>query len=186
MALALIHPGPVKAISEFNSTELLQLLNENRPEKISFVEHRDVGMLREQVRAEGKIVFNPPDTVVREIISPYSQRMIFAGESVTIIENGKVQHQMHRDDSPVLSALARFMGVLYAGNKVDEVKDYFKLSLDGDWQDWELKLQPKSRQARRHVKRVSLFGTRGRLERSELIEGNGDTRVTEYHREGGD
>ena len=172
---------PTSAVADDWGLEvLLQLLaSESRPE-VAFVEERDVELLQTRTRAEGRMRFDPPDTYVRELHSPYHQRLTIAGEEVIVEEDGEERHRLHRDDDAGLAALARLMAALYGQADADELADYFRIGLSGERGEWRLVLTPSEARARQRIERITLFGSGGRVERTEVREASGDRSVTRF------
>ncbi|MBK1735648.1 hypothetical protein CKO15_10205 [Halorhodospira abdelmalekii] len=173
---------PIASADALDLDTLLTMISEGQPDQVAFTEKRRLTVLAEVIESEGMIRFREPATVEREITSPFQQRLIFAGEYVTVVEEGAVQHQLHRDDDPGLAALSRFVKALYGKEDSEAIEAFFNVKIDGAVEEWSLSLRPKERSARRRFTRVELYGSQGWVERSALYEANGDVTMTHFER----
>lgn len=182
MAAGLLLTPVVAMADDWSVPALLEQLSEDPPDVLEFEEVRDVELMQTRVRAEGTIRFEPPDTVIRSLGSPYQQRIVIQGERVTVEERGEVKHELHRDDDAGLGAMSRLMGALYGQVDAAELEAYFDMRLEGDREDWRWILKPTAGEARRRVERMTLEGEGARVERTTLREGDGDHTVTRFSR----
>lgn len=164
-----------------SASDLLRELAENRPAELFFEEERDVRMVESTMHLEGWVRFEPPDTLIREVREPFDQRLVIAGEHVTVIEDGRVEQQLHRDDDPGLDVLVRFLMALH-GRGIEDLESHFEMVHEGDADGWRVTLKPSGRAERRRIRQIILRGADAWLETVEIQETNGDNTLTRFSR----
>ncbi len=166
----------------WSTADLLEALAAEAPEELVFEEIRDVELMQTRVRGEGVLSFEPPDTFIRELKRPRSERLIIEGDSVTLEEGGEVRHTFQYGDDAGVDAIILLMRALHGRADAEAMEETFRMRLEGDREAWRWILTPRAGGARQRIQRMTLYGAGSRVERSVLREGGGDRVESRYRR----
>lgn len=127
------------------------------PSRTPFVELRDSQLLKAPLRISG--TYRRPDagTLVREVVSPYTETTtIRAGEAV-IERSGKAPLRFPLSRVPELAGLQASFGALLSGD-AERLRRHYTIETEGNRGHWRLLLAPKDAALAAKVERIVLHG----------------------------
>ncbi|MEO8385919.1 MAG: LolA-related protein [Betaproteobacteria bacterium] len=172
--MLLIATGVARA-DAFDFARLMQLLAATPTTDVSFTEKKYSSLLSEPVVSSGKLRYQRPDVVEKNIELPRKEQYRFVGDELLLARNG-AEKRIRLSSQPLLLAFAASLrGVL--GGDLALLRTHYQLSLVGDQPSWRLDLTPIDEGIARYVQRIVVSGHDGRIEQIEVREISGDRSV---------
>ena len=128
---------PVTA-AEWSLTELLSARRAVVETHASFAQERYSLLLEDPLRSKGHLYYHAPDFLSQEIDAPFALRKTLDGDTLSIWRDGQQEHLSLRR-YPRAGLYARALRGVLSG-QLDDVDEYFEVSLSGDEHDWILRL----------------------------------------------
>lgn len=142
-----------------------------------FRETRKLAILALPIESRGLLYFSPPDRLARLTTHPGASRVVVHGTRVVFVnETGRTELDLA--SSAVARGLVSNLVVLLRGD-LPELRARYSVRYSTDDQNWQLRLEPRSRDMRALVERVVATGEGRVLTRMDTFETNGD--VTSLH-----
>ena len=177
VALAVLLASPAFA-ADFELTALMEMLALVPAAKDSFTETKHSTVLSTPLVLKGTLVYVRPDRLEKNVLAPYEERTIIAGNSVTIDNRTLMQSRTFSlASSAPVSAFVESMRATLAGDRA-ALERHYSVRLEGQPEDWTLTLMPREQKLASLVKRIRIAGVRERLKRIEVEETPGDRSVT--------
>ncbi|NEX20393.1 outer membrane lipoprotein carrier protein LolA [Thiorhodococcus mannitoliphagus] len=161
----------------FDLDALMTLLSDHPHGRVSFVETRHLALLDRPIAARGDLVFIPPDRLERHTQAPRQESAILDGDTLTLIREGR-RRELSLSQHPGIALLIGSLRAVLSGDRARLERD-FVLSHAGTPDAWILDLLPRAPEAVPSLRRIHLVGSRGQVERVEMIETDGDRSVIE-------
>ncbi len=159
----------------FDLARLMQLLAATPTAEVSFIEKKYSSLLSEPVVSSGKLRYQRPDIVEKNIELPRKEQYRFVGDELLLVRIG-AEKRIRLSSQPLLLAFAASLrGVL--GGDLALLRAHYQLSLMGDQPSWRLDLIPVDEGIGRYVERIVVSGHEGRIEQIEVREISGDRSV---------
>ena len=156
-------------------TRLMQLLAAAPTAEVSFIEKKYSGLLSEPVISSGRLRYQRPDIVEKNIELPRKEQYRFVGDDLLLMRNG-AEKRIRLSSQPLLLAFAASLrGVL--GGDLALLRTHYQLSLTGNQLSWRLDLTPDDEGIGRYVQRIVVTGHDGQIEQIEVREVSGDRSV---------
>ena len=156
-------------------TRLMQLLAAAPTAEVSFIEKKYSSLLSEPVISSGKLRYQRPDIVEKNIELPRKEQYRFVGDDLLLVRNG-AEKRIRLSSQPLLLAFAASLrGVL--GGDLALLRTHYQLSLTGNQLSWRLDLTPDDEGIGRYVQRIVVTGHDGQIEQIEVREVSGDRSV---------
>ena len=173
LLLAAALAWPARA-ADFELGALMELLAAVPAAKNSFTETRHSALLSAPLVLKGTLQYARPDRLEKSILSPYEERTVISGASVTI-ENRtlKQSRSFSLSSSVAASALVESIRATLAGDRASLERHYI-VKLEGKPDDWLLGLTPREPRLAALVKAVRIAGALERLKSVEVDEASGD------------
>lgn len=143
-----------------------------------FRETRRLAILALPIESQGLLYFSPPDRLARLTTHPGASRVVVQGTRVVFVnETGRTE--MDLASNAVARGLVSNLMVLLRGD-VSELRARYAVSYSTDDQNWQLHLEPRSRDMRALVERVVATGEGRVLTGMETFETNGDVTILRF------
>lgn len=175
VALLSLVGARVALADSLDIARLMQLLAASPAAEVSFVEKKYSSLLSEPVVSSGKLIYQRPDVVEKNIELPRKEHYRFAGDELLLVRSG-AEKRIPLSSQPLLLAFAASLrGVL--GGDLALLRTHYQLSLQGDQPSWRLEMTPVDEEIGRYVQRIVVTGRAGRIEQIEVRETSGDRSV---------
>ena len=163
--------------ADFELPALMELLAAVQSSKDSFSETKHSAVLSTPLLLKGTLSYARPDRLEKNVLAPYEERTVVAGNSVTM-ENRALQQSrtFSLASSSPLSAFVESMRATLAGDRA-ALERHYRVQLEGTAEAWTMSLAPRDRKLASLVKRIQIAGARERLKRIEVEEASGDRSV---------
>jgi outer membrane lipoprotein-sorting protein len=168
---------PAFAQTRLTLEQVLTPLTRSPPVRAPFVEERHFTLLSEPVIVRGELIFAPPDRLEKRVTSPEPETLVVDGEEMTIESARSGSRRVNIRLYPVVSALMSGLRATLTGNGA-RLREVFFISVEGTEQEWTLTLRPRSQQLSEMVDLVRISGTHNLVNRTEIVDKNGDRTVT--------
>lgn len=175
LPLILMAATNVARADAFDLSHLMQLLAATPTTEVSFIEKKYSSLLSEPVVSSGKLRYQHPDVVEKNIELPRKEHYRFVGDELLLVRNG-AEKRIRLSSQPLLLAFAASLRGVLGGDLV-LLRTHYKLALVGDQPSWRLDLTPIDEGIGRYVQRMVVSGRDGRIEQIEVREISGDRSV---------
>lgn len=170
----LLAAAPAQA-ADLDLQDLLSRLapNDGRRE-IAFEESRFNRLVTEPVLSQGRLIYEPPDKLIKRLEAPRRESAILERERLAILD------AQDREVASIDLWLQPDLQLVYGSIKAvltgdaEALRSAFWISLDGGTEAWALTLRPKSDSARTRLAQVLVEGRGSRLLSFEFQEADGD------------
>ena len=171
LAAALALPA---AAADFDLAMLMEKLAAVPASSDSFTETRHSALLAAPLVLKGKLDYQRPDRLEKNVLSPYEERTVIAGNAVTV-ENRtlKQTRTFSLASSAAVAALVESMRATLAGDRAS-LERHYSVRLEGAADGWTLGLAPRDAKLAALVKRIQIAGAQERIRRIEIEEASGD------------
>jgi hypothetical protein len=160
---------------KFDLVRLMQLLSLAPEAEVPYTEKKYSSLLAEPIESSGTLSYRRPDTVEKNMTAPRNERFRIAGEELIVVRNGS-ERRFPLSSQPLLQAFAASLRGVLTGDAA-LLRRHFRLTLEGDEQNWRLEMVPLEEEVSRHVERINVSGRAGRIEQIEMREASGDRSV---------
>ena len=159
VALLSLVGARVALADSLDIARLMQLLAASPAAEVSFVEKKYSSLLSEPVVSSGKLIYQRPDVVEKNIELPRKEHYRFAGDELLLVRSG-AEKRIPLSSQPLLLAFAASLrGVL--GGDLALLRTHYQLSLQGDQPSWRLEMTPVDEEIGRYVQRIVVTGRAG-------------------------
>jgi outer membrane lipoprotein-sorting protein len=142
--------------------------------RAEFVETKTMAFLEKPIVSTGTLAYERPGRLERHTRTPHEERMIVAGDDITIeIPAKKQKRTFGLRLNPVLWGFIESIRATLAGD-LKTLERFYWVRLSGETARWTLDLEPRDAAMSRYVQAIRLSGGTGGLERVEVFEANGD------------
>jgi outer membrane lipoprotein-sorting protein len=163
--------------ADFELTALMEMLALVPAAKDSFTETKHSAVLSTPLVLKGTLVYARPDRLEKNVLAPYEERTVIAGDSVTIKNRAlKQTRTFSLASSAAVSAIVESMRATLAGDRAT-LERHYNVQLEGRPEAWILTLIPREQKLASLVARVQIAGVREHLKRIEVEETAGDRSV---------
>jgi len=139
---------------------------------VRYTEKKHSGFLDEAIILTGVLRFEPPDTIIREQLSPEKLRFIINGNIVNILRKGK-EKSIKLDTIPSLQIFINsFRAILYGD--LTTLKSYYKIEFSGEVSSWSISLQPRDIILATILDTIKFEGRQGVIHKIEIHENEED------------
>ncbi len=173
MSLAAIAGGA----RAFDLGELMTLLGNVEQSRAAFEETKHLAALTVPIVRRGTLRFDRPDRLEMEVDSPFRERMVVLGNTLTI-ENKRGTRRIDLAGQPAAAALVASIRATLAGDRLT-LGRHFDARLSGAAPRWVLTLDPLEPSLASVIRRITIDGAQARLTRIEVDERLGDRTILE-------
>lgn len=172
---AAVVPTGALAAEPFDLAQLMSLLAKTKAGTATFVERREVGVLDRTLMSSGRLSFEAPDRFVRETLKPAHERLVVAGNEVTMTRGGR-SRTTELDAVPEAAVVVEAVRGTLTGNRAT-LERLFTPTLGGDAAHWSLDLVPRDLRLRGQVSAVRVAGSDGSVREVQVLLADGDRSV---------
>lgn len=159
--------------AEWQVSELMQLLAQNKSGHAKFVEKKYIGIVEGAVESSGELFFTAPDKLEKRTLKPRSESITLDGQQLIVERPGKQRLSLNLQNYPEAAAFVESIRGTLAGDKTALEKVY-KLSLSGNAEKWQLILLPQFSRMSDLITRIRIVGSRADVSRIEFDLADGD------------
>ncbi|GAB2897662.1 hypothetical protein GCM10027046_29070 [Uliginosibacterium flavum] len=159
--------------AEWQVSELMQLLAQNKSGHAKFVEKKYIGIVEGAVESSGELFFTAPDKLEKRTLKPRTESITLEGSQLIIERPGKQRLSLNLQNYPEAAAFVESIRGTLAGDKTALEKVY-KLSLSGNADKWQLILLPQFSRMSDLITRIRIIGSRADVSRIEFDLADGD------------
>ena len=179
LAVVAMFAANIAHADDFDLVHLMQLLSLAPESEVSYTEKKYSSLLTEPVVSSGTLAYRRPDTVEKNMLSPRKESFRIAGDALIVARKGS-EKSYPLSSQPLLAAFAASLrGVL--GGDAELLRQHYRLTLEGDEQQWRLELTPIEAEITRYVERIAVSGHASHIEQIEVRERSGDRSVLQVH-----
>lgn len=171
--LALLFALPASAA--WNLDQLMQDLARNKGGKARFVEKKYIALLDKPVQSSGELAYVAPDRLEKRTLLPKPEFMVL-DRDVLSIERGKQKFTLRLAEQPEALAFVDSIRGTLAGDRRALERSY-ALFVAGSEEKWTLSLLPSDSRIAALVTRITIGGSRGRVQTVEYLQADGDRAV---------
>ncbi|MEO8417473.1 MAG: LolA-related protein [Methylophilaceae bacterium] len=159
--------------AEWDIDQLMRTLALTRSGHASFIEKKSIAILDKPVESSGELFYTAPDRLEKRTLKPKVENMLLDHGTLTIEQKGK-KHVLQLQSYPEIAAFIDSIRGTLAGDRKALERTY-KLSLEGDEQNWTLMLLPLDAKMKKVVERIRISGERNELRNIEINQADGDS-----------
>lgn len=165
----------------FDLDRLMAVLAKHSAGTVRFTEIKTTALLKQPIEVTGTLTYIAPARLERHTLTPREERFVIDRDTLAIERPAQGQRmQLQLRDYPALQAFAESLRGTLSGD-LAALRRFYRVELDGAWDDWRLILLPSDAQMAELVQRVLIAGSEGNVRRIELLETSGDRSVTTIH-----
>ena len=172
MVTMLLTTFMVRAEGDWDIDRLMQSLASSRSGSASFVEKKSIAMLDKPVESSGELFYTAPDRLEKRTLKPKPDCMLLDKDKLIVEQRGK-KHTLSLANYPEVAAFIDSIRGTLAGDRKALERSY-KLSLDGDEQNWNLSLLPIEDKMKKVVAKINIAGAGNILHSIEIKQADGD------------
>ena len=172
MVTMLLTTFMVRAEGDWGIDRLMQSLARSRSGSASFVEKKTIAMLDKPVESSGELFYTAPDRLEKRTLKPKPESMLLDKDKLIVEQRGK-KHALSLANYPEVAAFIDSIRGTLAGDRKALERSY-KLSLDGDEQNWNLSLLPIEDKMKKVVAKINIAGAGNILHSIEIKQADGD------------
>lgn len=172
MVTMLLNTFMVRAEGDWDIDRLMQSLASSRSGSASFVEKKTIAMLDKPVESSGELFYTAPDRLEKRTLKPKPDCMLLDKDKLIVEQRGK-KHTLSLANYPEVAAFIDSIRGTLAGDRKALERSY-KLSLDGDEQNWNLSLLPIEDKMKKVVAKINIAGAGNILHSIEIKQADGD------------
>ena len=162
----------------FGIEELTTLLTRETAASANFREQQFRHVLKEPLRREGELYFEPPALFEKRVLAPVSETYRLEGETLSIVLPGRRTRQVSLRNQPLLGGLLLGFQAVVSG-RLDRLEPAFVVTVSGTAEDWQLVLRPNQEEIATYIDVIQVTGRGSEPLRFEITERNGDRTVTD-------
>ena len=159
--------------SAWNLEQLMTLMTSEAVYRIEYREEKHFSFLEQNLSSRGILLFQPPDTLVREVQAPEPVRYTITGSIMQVEEKDGGRREINlAEHQQAYVFIATFQAVLTGD--LTTLKKYYRMDLEGSRSVWHLRLVPLDAEVAGLVESVVLSGSHGRVKQIRTMEQGGD------------
>lgn len=166
--------------AEWGLDQLMESLAQIRTNRATFNEKKYIAILERPVESSGELLYVAPDRLEKRTLKPRPESMILE-QNVLLIERGRQKHRLQLSEQPELAAFIDSIRGTLAGDRKALERNY-RLSLEGNAEQWTLQLQPLNDKMVAVVKHIRMAGVRDAVRSIEITHADGDRSLMQIER----
>jgi outer membrane lipoprotein-sorting protein len=143
-----------------------------------FVERKEIALLSEPIESRGRLVFVPPDHLLRTTDSPSRSRLVIAGERFAF-RDAAGGDSVDLSANPLAREFVDNFIVLFNGD-LAKLRKRYEPTFRATGTTWSLALRPRQRPLADLIERITLEGSGKVLHRMEMLERDGDRTTSTF------
>lgn len=175
LLLALSSALATPALADWDLATLMQDLARHPGGRVRFVEKKYIALLDRPVVSSGEMTYTAPDRLEKRTLQPKPELLLLDRETLTV-ERGKQKFVLRLADQPEALVFVDSIRGTLSGNRAALERGY-ALHLSGTRERWSLSLLPNDQRIAALVSRITVGGSRDRVDRIEYLQADGDRAV---------
>lgn len=177
--MAVLPSVKAEGLSEarFDVPQLMELLSQSKQRKDCFREEKTSELLSDPLLAYGTLEFTAPDHLAKIIQQPEYEKFVAQGDRLNI-ENAQGKKSVSLSNYPALQAFVAGFSATLAGD-VETLKRHYAVELEGQAQQWTLRLTPLNSDMRERIQVLRITGGQQHIAAIETSETSGDRSILE-------
>jgi outer membrane lipoprotein-sorting protein len=159
--------------SAWTLDRLMSTLASKKSGRARFTETRYLKIAQQPLESSGELVFVAPDHLEKHTVSPKPENLVVDGDMLTVDRNGHKTTIPLRNIPDAGGAFIESIRATLSGNRF-ALENVYKVSVQGQGNDWSMTLVPTDSQMARRVASIVLNGSGDTLARVELKLADGD------------
>ncbi len=144
---------------------------------IAFEEIRFFDALTTPLVSRGRLIYEPPDRLIKMILEPHRESAVFDQDRLVILdaeakEIASIDLWMHPDLRMTFDSIIAMLT-----GDAERLRSAFWITLHGDEENWNLKLVPKIDASKTRIEEILVSGRGDRLLSFDFRESDGDRSV---------
>lgn len=165
---------PVQAADLDLQQLLARLALGSQRQEIAFEESRFNRLVTEPLLSRGRLIYEPPDTLIKRLETPRRESAVLQDERLAILDaQDREVASIDLWQQPDLQMIYGSIKALLTGD-AEALRSAFWVSTEGGTEAWVLILRPKIDSARTRLEQVRVEGREARLLSFEFLETDGD------------
>jgi outer membrane lipoprotein-sorting protein len=164
---------PLMSATPWDLAQLMASMHGVRTASARFVEQRFVHLLDRPLQSAGTLIFNAPDRLQKQTMTPAPSRLTVDGDHLTVVQPDGKTNDLSLSQFPEIGALVESIRATLAGDGATLTR-YYTVSLSGTADDWRLLLEPRDNRLRNFVTTISIQGDGTLIRNIETVERDGD------------
>ncbi|HJQ62230.1 MAG TPA: LolA-related protein [Burkholderiales bacterium] len=165
------------AAADFALSDLMRMLAQVPAAQAHFTETKHMAVLESPLVLKGMLTYRRPDRLEKHVFSPYDERTVVAGDTVTIENRTRNRTTtLSLAAAPAVLTLVESLRATLAGD-VPLLERLYASRLEGRADHWILTLTPRDASVAVLIDYVRLTGMDARVVRVEVQEVGGDRSV---------
>lgn len=146
-----------------------------------FTQQKTMAMLSEPTMSEGFMIYNSPNKMRWEYISPYSFALVVNGEKITKITDGN-EEVLDAKSGRLYQGIVSIIMSSATGKKLFD-KSMFDVEITDDGEFWKAEMQPKKNNMKRMFSMLTFyFGKESNIiNKVEITEASGDVTLIQFY-----
>ena len=164
---------PLMSATQWDLPQLMASMHGVRTASARFVEQRFVHLLDRPLQSAGTLIFNAPDRLQKQTITPAPSRLTVDGDHLTVVQPDGKTSDLSLSQFPEIGALVESIRATLAGDSATLTR-YYAATLSGTSDDWQLLLEPRDNRLRNFVTTIRIQGDGTVIRNIETMERDGD------------
>lgn len=164
---------PLTSATPWALPQLMASMHGVRTASARFVEQRFVHLLDRPLQSAGTLIFNAPDRLQKQTMTPAPSRLTVDGDHLTVVQSDGKTSDLSLSQFPEIGALVESIRATLAGDSATLTR-YYTATLSGTSDDWQLLLEPRDNRLRNFVTTIRIQGDGTLIRSIETVERDGD------------
>jgi outer membrane lipoprotein-sorting protein len=164
---------PLTSATPWALPQLMASMHGVRTASARFVEQRFVHLLDRPLQSAGTLIFNAPDRLQKQTITPAPSRLTVDGDHLTVVQPDGKTSDLSLSQFLEIGALVESIRATLAGDTTTLTR-YYTATLSGTAGDWRLLLEPRDNRLRNFVTTIRIQGDGTVIRSIETVERDGD------------
>jgi outer membrane lipoprotein-sorting protein len=164
---------PLTPATPWDLAQLMARMHGVRTASARFVEQRFVHLLDRPLQSTGTLIFNAPDRLQKQTVTPTPSRLTVDGDHLTVVQPDGKTNDLSLSQFPEIGALVESIRATLAGDGATLTR-YYTATLSGTADDWRLLLEPRDNRLRNFVTTIRIQGDGTLIRSIETVERDGD------------
>jgi hypothetical protein len=154
---------------------LMSLFAQRRHAEADFTEEKYLSVLKQPLKASGKLVYDAPDHLEERTLTPRPQDLVL-DRGILSMRIGTHSHTLRLADYPQLAPLIDSIRATLAGDRM-ALEHAFNVDFSGNLERWQLHLSPRDPQINDTLSNIEIQGERDAVHEVRVQQRDGDRSV---------
>ena len=173
---------PCQSGADTTYMDIAEMIANQGRNNVRFSEEMVAFYLEEPIKSKGKMIFEPPDTLIKIIEEPEYIKQVIRGNEVIVTGGDNEQKKLALSVHFGLEVMANTLRSLLSG-EFEYLRDQYSIEFSERDGSWQMKLVPIEEKLEEILESVLVEGDAGHITRYKVIENNGDYTLTSLYDE---